>query len=59
MINSRDAQRTTEVGYVFVTRDYSEIELVLEREVIEAHLSKGATGTIGLDLYATGKVIPR
>jgi len=47
------------VGYVFVIRDYSEIELVLEREVIEANLSEGAISREDLALDATGKVFPR
>ena len=57
--NSRDAQRTTKVRYVFVIRHYSEIELGLERELIEANLSEGATGREDLTLHATGKVFPR
>ena len=42
--------------YVFVIRDYSEIELVLERELIEANLREG-TGREDLTLHATGKDI--
>jgi hypothetical protein len=42
-----------------VTRDCSEVELVLEREVIETNLSEGATGRVDLTLHATGKVFPK
>lgn len=47
------------MGYVFVTCDYSEVELVLEREVIKANLGEGATGRVDLTLHASGKVFPR
>jgi hypothetical protein len=47
------------VGYVFDIRDFSEIKLVLEREVIEANLSEGATNRELFTLHAKGKVFPR
>ena len=55
-LKSLDTQRTTKVGYVFVIRDHSEIGLVLEREVIKANLSEGATDRGDMTLHATVKV---
>ena len=47
------------MGYVFVLRDSSEVELVLECKVIEANLGKGATGREGFTLHAPRMVLPR
>ena len=47
------------MGYVFVIRDFFEIELAFDREVIKASLSEGVTGGEALISYATGKVISR